>query len=142
MKYQLTPTDTNTLNEFVERATRDHMSYGRTYDKIAEDIRVGKAGEIAYKHYCGSDISEIDWSGRVQTDGLDFRHQDGRGIQVKTLREDSKWCSFSDWKWDVLVVMREIGTEIHLIGEFDRPYLESKARPSNWKGWYFDPTNC
>lgn len=142
MKYQLTQTDINTLNEFIERSTRDHLSYGRTYDQIAEDIRVGKAGEIAYKHYCGSVISEIDWSGRVQTDGLDFRHQDGRGIQVKTLREDSKWCSFSDWKWDVLVVMREVGKEIHLIGEFDRPYLESVAKRSNWKGWYFDPTNC
>jgi hypothetical protein len=142
MKYQLTQTDKDTIEDFVTRSTTDHLSYGRTYDKIAEDIRVGKSGEVAYKNYCGSDISEIDWSGRVQTDGLDFKHQDGRGIQVKTLREDSKWCSFSDWKWDVLVVMREIGGEIHLIEEFEREYLQTRARKSNWKGWYFDPLNC
>jgi hypothetical protein len=142
MKYQLTKNDVLTIEEFVTRSTTDHRSYGRLYDKISQDIRVGKAGEIAYKNFHGSDISEIDWSGRVQTNGIDFTHQDGRGIQIKTIRADSKWCSFTDWQWDTLAVIREIGDQFHLIGEFDKAHLEKRAKPSNWHGWYFNPLNC
>ena len=140
--YKITQEDENSIEDFIERSANSHMKYTRSIEQVKDDIRVGKSGEIAYKDYCGDSINEVDWKGLVQMDGLDFTHEDGRGIQVKTLNEDTKWCTFYDWKWDVIVAMRMIGGEIHLIGEFDKEYLKGIARKSNWKGWYFDPLNC
>jgi hypothetical protein len=137
--YKITEVDEDLVDDFIDRSAKDHRSNNRTLDEVKEDIRIGKLGEIAYKQYCGNSINEIDWKGIVQMDGLDFTHEDGRGIQVKTMREDTKWCTFYNWKWDVLVVMRMIGNSIHLIGEFDKEYIKANARKSNWNGWYINP---
>ena len=140
--YKITQEDKNLVEDFIERSANSHMHYSRTLEQVKDDIRVGKLGEIAYKNHCKDSINGVDWKGLVQMDGLDFTHEDGRGIQVKTLNKDTTWCTFYDWKWDVLIVMRIIGDEIHLLGEFDKEYLKGIARKSNWKGWYFDPLNC
>jgi hypothetical protein len=137
--YKIKVIDEVLVEDFIQRSAETHMRGSRSLDEVKEDIRVGKLGEIAYKDYCGESINEVDWKGVVQMDGLDFTHEDGRGIQVKTLREDTKWCTFYDWKWDSLVVLRMIGNEIHLLGEFDKEYLKRTARESKWKGWYFYP---
>lgn len=139
--YKITEVDEDLVDDFINRSAKDHRSNKRTLDEVKEDIRIGKLGEIAYKQYCGNSINEVDWKGVVQMDGLDFTHEDGRGIQVKTLREDTKWCTFYNWKWDVLVIMRMVGNSIHLLGEFDREYIKSNARKSNWSGWYINPEN-
>lgn len=142
MKYNITEEDEDIVKDFIERSANNHIRYTRSIERVKEDIRVGKLGEIAYKRYCGDEISEIDWTGKPQGDGLDFKRKDGIGIQVKTINVDAKWCTFSDWKWDILVIYKMIGNEILLIGEFDREYIKGIARKSNWKGWYIDPTNC
>lgn len=142
MKYNITEEDEDIVEDFIERSMSNHIRSTRSEAQVKEDIRVGKLGEIAYKHYCGDDISEIDWEDRVQGDGLDFKRKDGTGIQVKTLNSDTKWCTFYDWKWDILVVFRLVGDTIELIGEFDRSYVKGIARESNWKGWYIDPEKC
>lgn len=139
--YKITEADEDLVDDFIIRSAKDHRSNNRTIEEVSSDIRIGKLGEIAYKQYCGNSINGIDWKGIVQTDGLDFKHVDGRGIQVKTLREETKWCTFYDWKWDVLVVMRMIGNTIHLIGEFEKEYVKTVARKSNWNGWYINPEN-
>ncbi len=140
--YKITQEDEDLIEDFIKRSAHSHMHYSRTLEQVKEDIRVGKLGEIAYKDYCGDSINGVDWKGLVQMDGLDFTHEDGRGIQVKTLNKDTTWCTFYDWKWDVIVVMRIVGGEIHLLGEFDKEYVKGIARKSNWKGWYFDPLKC
>lgn len=139
--YKVKEKDEDLVEDFIRRAAETHMRGSRTLEEVKDDIRVGKLGEIAYKDYCGDSINEVDWKGLVQLDGLDFTHEDGRGIQVKTLREDTKWCTFYDWKWDILVSLRIVGNEIHLLGEFDKEYLQRVAKSSKWKGWYFYPEN-
>lgn len=140
--YKIKEVDENLVKDFIQRSANTHMRGSRSIEQVKQDIRIGKLGEIAYKNHCEDSINGVDWKGLVQMDGLDFTHEDGRGIQVKTLNKDTLWCTFYDWRWDVLVVMRMIGEEIHLIGEFDKEYLKGIARKSNWKGWYFDPLNC
>ena len=137
--YKITEDDEAIVDDFIQRSAKDHMQRTRTFAELKEDIRIGKLGEIAYKDYCGESINEVDWKGVVQTDGLDFKHEDGRGIQVKTLNTNTKWCAFPDWKWDVLVVLRENNGSIHMIGEFEKEYVKTKAKKSNWSGWYIDP---
>jgi hypothetical protein len=140
--YKITNEDENIVEDFIKRSAHSHMRGSRSTEQVGLDIRVGKLGEIAYKDHCKDSINEIDWKGIVQLDGLDFTHTDGRGIQVKTLNRDTQWCTFYDWKWDVITVMRMIGDEIHLIGEYKKEHIKEIARKSNWKGWYFDPKNC
>jgi hypothetical protein len=140
--YKVTEVDEDLVDDFIQRAANNHRAEGRDINKIEDNIRTGKLGEIAYKSYCGDSINEVDWSGVVQMDGLDFKRTDGTGIQVKTLNADTTWCSFPNWKWDVLVVMRLVGNEVHLLGEFEREYIKGIARKSNWSGWYFNPENC
>ena len=140
--YKIKEVDEDLVKDFIQRAAETHMRSTRSVERVKEDIRVGKLGEIAYKDYRRDSINEVDWKDIVQLDGIDFTYSDGRGIQVKTLNSDSQWCTFYDWKWDVIVVMRMIGDTIHLIGEFNKEQIQGISRKSNWKGWYFDPKNC
>jgi hypothetical protein len=140
--YKITKEDKNLIEDFIERSANSHIKYTRSTEQVKADIKVGKLGEIAYKNHYKDSINGVDWKGLVQMDGIDFTHIDGRGIQVKTLNRDTQWCTFYDWKWDVIAVMRIIGSEIHLIGEYNKEQIKKIARESNWKGWYFDPKNC
>lgn len=137
--YEITQKDEDLVEDFIIRSAHAHMNGSRSLEQVKEDIRVGKLGEIAYKNYCGDSINEIDWKGHVQFDGLDFKHQNGKGIQVKTLNQNTTWCTFNDWQWDILVALRLIGNKIHLIGEYDKAYVTGIAKKSKWKGWYFYP---
>jgi hypothetical protein len=142
MKYTITNEDEDLVEDFIQRAYQYHIRSKRSEDEVKEDIRIGKLGEIAYKAYVGNDANEIDWSGIPQGTGEDFVHLERGKIQVKTLREDSKWCTFYNWNFDELVVFRIVRDQVLLIGEFSKENLKNDARKSNWSGWYIDPENC
>lgn len=140
-KYKITDTDLDLVEDFIERAAKDHIRRRRSEDEVKEDIRIGKLGEIAYWNYANPHCGPIDWSGICQGEGADFTHDDGTKVQVKTIREDSKWASFYNWNFDRLVIFRENGDEIELLKDLELEEVKSIARKSNWKGWYIDP-NC
>lgn len=139
IEYKIKKEDLDLCTSFANRTASNHMRGERSHNQVVKDIIVGKLGEIAYKNYKGNAINDIDWSGVVQYDGLDFKSKEGKGIQVKTLNVDAKWATFNDWKWDLLVIQRLEGRAIKLIGEYEKDSIRSVARPSNWKGWYFNP---
>ncbi len=139
MKYLITSEDELLVSDFIERSAINHVRNNRTLDQVKEDIRIGKLGEIAYKHWYRDLISPIDWSGIPQGTSPDFRDTDGKGIQVKTMRSNTKWCSFYNWDFDRLAALRFVDGEIHLIKEFQRDQLKSIAKSSKWSGWYFYP---
>ena len=141
VKYKIKEEDEDLVEEFINRSLNDHMRFTRDESTLKNHIRIGKLGEIAYKAYAGDSISEIDWKPIPQS-GPDFRSIDGTGIQVKTITEDSKWCTFYNWNFDTLAVLRMNGDLIELVGEFDLEFLKGIAKKSNFKGWYIDPVKC
>lgn len=141
VKYKIKEEDEDLVEEFINRSLNDHMRFTRDESTLKNNIRIGKLGEIAYKAYAGDNISEIDWK-PIPQPGPDFRSIEGTGIQVKTIAEDARWCSFYNWNFDTLVVLRMKGDLIELIGEFDLEFLKGIAKKSNFKGWYIDPVKC
>lgn len=139
MKYTETKEDRLKIEEFIRLSAKNHRPNGRSIDQIKDDIRIGKLGEIAYKSWMGDLINDVDWSSVNQGTGEDFVNSKGKKIQVKTIRHDTKWCSFYNWNFDYLVCLRQIGSEIHFVSSLSKPQLKSKAIKSNWEGWYFYP---
>lgn len=144
MKYKVTEEDILLVEDFIQRAANNHFAFSRDYQEITENIRIGKLGEIAYKAYAGDEVGGVDWSGIPQGTSPDFFRKDGRGIQVKTLNHDTRWCSFYNWDFDELAVLRINSrvNEIRLIGVFERQFIKSIASKSKWRGWYIDPEKC
>jgi len=139
MKYTITQEDEFIVSDFIERSLNQHIHKNRSEYQVREDLRIGKLGEIAYKHWHGDSISGIDWSGIPQGTSPDFRDNEGKGIQIKTMRSDTKWCSFYNWNFDQLVALRIVGNEIHLVSELSIYSLKTIAKSSKWSGWYFYP---
>jgi hypothetical protein len=145
MKYRYVPTHYEVYQamNFAESFAEDHMRNGRDEKTLISNIAVGKLGEIAYKNYYGDAVSEVDWSGIPQGKEPDFINKKfSTKIQIKTLNEDTKWCSFGSWNFDILVVFRMVKGEVHYINTYTNPILREKAKSSKFNnGWYFYPSD-
>ncbi len=145
MKYRYRPTeeDWQLAREFCERTMNDHIRGTRSLFELKENIILGKLGEIAYKKYWEEEVTEVDWSGTPQGKEPDFLKSEGPSqikVQIKTIEGNSKWATFYNWNFDILVLFRMKNGILHYIDTYTYPVLKERARQSNYnKGWYFDP---
>jgi hypothetical protein len=147
MKFRYRPTDEDwkIARDFCERTINDHIRGKRSLFELRENIILGKLGEIAYKKYWEDDVNDVDLSGIPQGKEPDFlKKEEGTRdikVQIKTIEGTSKWVTFSNWNFDLLVVFQMKNGILHYIDTYTNPVLKEKARESNYsKGWYFDPT--
>jgi hypothetical protein len=143
MKFRYRPTeeDFRLAREFSDRTSNDHIRGKRSESEVRGNIILGKLGEIAYKRYFEDEVSDVDWTGIPQGKEPDFVNlKFGTKIQIKTIDGTTKWCSFQNWNFDVLVLFRMMNGVLHYIDTYTCPVLKEKAKESNYgRYWYFYP---
>jgi hypothetical protein len=134
-KYQITKEDLQKVIDFANATAQLHYPHGRSSNQIIEDIIFGKLGEVAYKRMIGDTINEINLI-PVEDPGWDFVTNEGDRIQVKTVKPNFQWVSFSNYYWDRLVVIQIDGNMCTLL--FDKHITDIKriAEKSKFNGWY------
>jgi len=145
MKFRYRPSeeDWQTSREFANKTMNDHIRGKRSESELKSNIILGKLGEIAYKNYWEDEVTDVDWTGIPQGKEPDFLKTVGNSklkVQVKTIEGTTKWATFSNWNFDILVLFQMKNGILHYIETYTYPMLKEKARESNFtKGWYFDP---
>jgi hypothetical protein len=136
-RYTIDREDLEIVMEFAKRTCDNHRSSGRSPQEIFDSIVLGKLGEFAYKSWLGDSISEVDLTEDGPDEGWDFTAVDnGDRIQIKTLKEETPWLSFSNYYWDRIIALQQIGSEIRYVGELTNSEARKLAKPSKRKGWY------
>lgn len=129
MEYQIKQKDIDEAKTFAESQKSKSIS-----NADIDYYFLGKLGEIAYRNWHGSSVKYSN-TNKV----TDFTRSDGIRLAVTTVNKDTKWAVFNDWEFDVLVVLRKIEDRIFCINEVSKDQLKKIAKPSRWRGWFFNP---
>jgi hypothetical protein len=127
------------VKEFALESSKFHMNSNRNSKELVSDIIIGKLGELAFKHWMGNEISDVDLQPKIDPDpGWDFVKSDGTRIQVKTIRKGVNWVSFTNWYWEELAVIRYDKNLFELQHIKTKSEINGIAKSSKFRGFYYE----
>ena len=133
---KLTNEDYQKARQFAIDAHSNHYGRGRNVDEIIDNIIQGKLGEIAfYKLNKERLTEEPDFVVSVTPDpGWDFIDIDGTKIDVKTIKQGSKYMTFNSTVKADSYILIEIGDDkvFRLKAQYNKEFLKRTMRKSKF----------
>lgn len=137
--YKPTDLDISKVLSFANETWMNHFNNtDRDKDKIISHIFIGKLGEISCTHFF-NDLTEVNFTNEKDI-GCDFISKNEKKVEVKTVRDNSKWVNIYTQKLDfdeLIICMYYSHTKIELIGRYKYSDIKKYIRKSIHNNGYY-----